>query len=50
MIVLSPSMLAAIACIITACAALVWSVRRKPWVRSVSTASPTIRGMVMRFV
>jgi hypothetical protein len=30
MFVLTPAMLAAIACIITACAALIWSVRRKP--------------------
>lgn len=30
MLVLSPSMLAALACVITALAALIWSVRRKP--------------------
>lgn len=30
MIILSPPMLAAIACVITACSALIWSVRRKP--------------------
>jgi len=48
MIVLSPPMLAAIACIITACAALVWSMRRKPWVRSVSIRSLTIRVTAMR--
>jgi len=47
MIVLSPSMLAAIACIITACSALVWSVRRKPWAPNASTASRTIHAMAM---
>jgi hypothetical protein len=30
MLVLSPSMLAATACVITALAALIWSERRKP--------------------
>ena len=49
MIVLSPSMLAAIACIITACPRRLVGAP-KAMSSKLSTASPTIHGMVMHYV